>query len=150
MNGDGLVDPVLVHDGVVDYWPSHGHGDWGARVTMRRPPQLPFGYDPRSVLLADVDGDGLADLLHVGPRGLTLWVNQAGNGWSDPVQVPGTPGVADTGAVRVLDLLGTGVSGVLYGSDPGMPWQQQMYFLTSPAPAASRTSCAARTTTVER
>ena len=34
MNGDGLQDIVLVHDGSVEYWPCLGHGDWGEPVRM--------------------------------------------------------------------------------------------------------------------
>jgi RHS repeat-associated protein len=129
MNGDGLTDPVLVHDGSIQYWPSRGHGDWGPRVTMERSPHLPFGHDPQRILLVDVDGDGLADFLYVGYDSLTLWINRAGNGWSDPVTVPGTPTVADPDNVRAADLLGTGVAGVLWGADLSSPWQRPMYFL---------------------
>ena len=50
MNGDGLQDVVLIYDGNLEYWPSLGRGDFGARVHMGRSPSFPYGYDPRRLL----------------------------------------------------------------------------------------------------
>ena len=87
LTGDGLQDVAVLHDGSVEYWPNLGHGDWGPPVTMRNAPRFPSGYDPARLLLGDVDGDGLADLVYVGDDDVTLWVNQCGDAWSDPVTV---------------------------------------------------------------
>ena len=47
-----------------------------------------------------------------------LWINQSGNGWSEePIVIDGTPPVTDMDDVRLVDLHGTGVSGVLWSSD---------------------------------
>src|SRR5206468_2042743 len=82
LNGDGLQDVVLVHDGRVDYWPYLGYGRWGRRTTMQNSPRFgeagtygATGYDPRRVLLGDVDGDGCADLVYVGSGQVTVWIN---------------------------------------------------------------------------
>jgi hypothetical protein len=63
MNGDGLQDIVLVHDGNVDYWPNLDHGHWGRRISMRHSPLLPYTYAPQRLLAGDVDGDDLADIV---------------------------------------------------------------------------------------
>ena len=115
MNGDGLLDIVLVHDGSVSYWPNYGHGRWGKKHRMADSPRLPHEYDPSRLYLGDVDGDGAADLVLIGADEVRLWLNQSGNGWSDGIEIDGTPPVATRDAVRLVDLYGQGISGVFWG-----------------------------------
>ena len=129
MNGDGLQDVVLVYDGNVEVWPSLGRGDFGARVHMTRSPHFPYGYDPRRVLLGDVDGDGLADLVYVDSDRVTVWINRSGNDWSDPVTIHGTPPVTDVDAVRLADVFGSGVAGVLWSTEPRGQPRETLFFL---------------------
>ena len=79
MSGDGLQDIVFVFDRNVEYWPNFGHGDWGKRIHMENSPHFPYGYDPKRILIGDVDGDGLADIVYVDDTKVTLWINQSGN-----------------------------------------------------------------------
>jgi RHS repeat-associated protein len=129
MSGDGLHDVALIAKGSVMYWPNLGYGRWGKRVIMRKSPRLPDGYDPRRILLGDVDGDGLADIVYVDDTRVTLWINQSGNSWSDPIVITGTPPVSDMDSVRLTDLLGNGVGGVLWSADAGGRTRRSMYFL---------------------
>ena len=129
MSGDGLQDIVLVHDGLVEYWPSLGGGEWGPRVLMHRSPRLPYDYDPRRILIGDVDGDGAADFLYIDDRRVTLWINQSGEAWSDPIEIDGTPAVSDTDAIRIADMLGSGVAGVLWSHDHDSLSRDRMFFL---------------------
>jgi hypothetical protein len=63
MSGDGLQDLVRIRNGEVCYWPSLGHGRFGAKVTMSGAPRLdyPYLFDQRRVRLADVDGSGTTE-----------------------------------------------------------------------------------------
>lgn len=128
MTGDGMQDVVLIHNGRIDYWPNLGRGEFGPRVTMRNAPRLPFDYDPRRLLLGDVDGDGLADIIYIENHQLTLWINQSGNGWSEPIAIHGTPAISDLDSVRLVDLLGTGVSGVLWTQDARGDGRDRYFF----------------------
>ncbi|MGC8714931.1 MAG: FG-GAP repeat domain-containing protein [Leptodesmis sp.] len=116
-------------NGTVRYWRNLGNGNWGKRVFMRNCPRFRYGYDPRRILIGDVDGDGLADLVYVDDNQVILWINQSGNGWSDPIAIKGTPSVTDMDAVRLVDLLGTGVAGVLWSADLQQYGRNNLYFL---------------------
>jgi RHS repeat-associated protein len=129
LSGDGLQDIVLVYDGNIEYWPNLGYGNWGKRVSMRNSPRFRYGYDPRRILIGDVDGDGLADLVYVDDTQVILWINQSGNDWSDPITIKGTPPVKDMDAVRLVDLLATGISGVLWSADARGLSRSHLYFL---------------------
>lgn len=129
MCGDGLADVVMVHDGNIEYWPNLGHGNWGARVHMRNSPRLPFGYSPRQILIGDVDGDGAADLIFVDHDRIRLWINQSGNGWSEPIEIDGTPAFTNEDDVRLVDLLGAGVAGVLWSTSPLANRRERGFFL---------------------
>ena len=129
MSGDGLQDIAVVYEGRIDYWPNLGYGRWGNRVATTLPARLPANFDPQRVLLGDVDGDGLADLVYVSDREVTLWVNRTGNGWSAPITIRGTPAVNTMVTVRLTDLLGTGVPGVLWTRDADGSGRPQHFFL---------------------
>lgn len=129
MSGDGLLDILLVRSGSVEYWPNLGHGRWGSRVPMRGSPHFPLDYDPRRVLVGDVDGDGLADLVYVDDHQVSLWMNQGGRGWNAEIAIEGTPAVSNVDAVRLVDLLGTGVAGVLWAGQVREPGRPHAFFL---------------------
>ena len=120
---------MLVYDGNVEYWPHLGYGNWGKQVHMKNSPRFPYGYDPKRILVGDVDGDGLADIVYVDDTMVTLWINQSGNGWSDPIVITCTPPVSDMDAVRIVDMLGNGISGVLWSRDAGGLTRECMFFL---------------------
>ena len=117
LSGDGMQDILMIHDGLVEYWPNLGHGQWGRRLSMANSPRFRYGYDPQRILVGDLDGDGLDDLIYIDDRKIILWINQSGNGWSEPIEIKGTPAVTDVDAVRLVDLLGTGLQGILWSAE---------------------------------
>ena len=132
MSGDGLSDLVRVRNGEICYWPNIGFGRFGAKVTMDRCPWLdqPGHFDQRRVRLADVDGSGAADLIYLHPDGTRLYLNQSGNGFSEPHTLPqGFPRLDSLAQVMVADLLGRGTACLVW---------------SSPLPGDSRTAAALR------
>jgi RHS repeat-associated protein len=126
MTGDGLQDIILIHNSRLEYWPYRGYGRWGRRVSMGNSPRFEdaaffpgTGFDPKRLLVGDVDGDGVADLVYVSSGHITVWINQDGNAWSDPIVIHGTPPVTDATNVRLADMLGTGTDGILWSYDFG-------------------------------
>ena len=81
MTGDGLQDIVRVNSGNVEYWPSLGNGRFGPRQRMSNSPRLRDLFTGTTqTLLVDIDGDGCADLLRLGPDGLEIYLRQIGCG----------------------------------------------------------------------
>jgi RHS repeat-associated protein len=115
MTGDGLNDIVYVGSGRVEYWPYYGHGRWGERVRMREAPVLPPGFLRERLFLTDVDGDGLADLLYIDARRVSVWLNCGGVAWSQRYDIPFVPPAAAS-RIELCDLLGNGTRGVLWSA----------------------------------
>ena len=114
MSGDGLQDFVTLESGHVCYWPYLGNGRWGDRVEMRNPPQFPPGYREDRLHFADLDGDGCSDLVYFDSDRTLLWINQSGNGFSAPIEIPASvsPGVR----ALACDLFGDGRPGFAWTS----------------------------------
>ena len=129
MSGDGLQDILMVYDGNTEYWSNLGDGTWGRQRSMKNGPRFPYGYNPSRILIGDVDGDGLADLIYVDDTKVTLWINQSGNRWSDPIVIQGTPPVSDMDNVRLVDLLGNGIGGILWSGTDGSYKRNHYFFL---------------------
>ena len=120
-SGDGMPDLVRVCNGEITYYPSLGFGRFGTAITMANSPLFTEDdgdFDPRRLRFGDVDGSGTADLLYLGEDGVRIWLNQAGNGWSEQILIPGLifESLAD---VAVLDLLGKGTACLVWSQRLG-------------------------------
>src|SRR5215210_7838977 len=118
ISGDGLTDLVRIRNGEVCYWPNLGYGRFGPKVTMDNSPALesPCELDPARIRLADIDGSGTTDLIHLGPRGARVFFNQSGNRWSEARPLAQAPPPDALGAVVTADLLGNGTACLLWSS----------------------------------
>jgi RHS repeat-associated protein len=123
MNGDGLQDLVAVRSGSLRYWPSLGFGRFGAAVDLPGAPVLD-DVELAQVHVHDIDGDGLADLVHVGVSQVRVWLNQAGIELSEMRTIVGTPEVGTNTVVRLADLNGNGTADIVW-VDPtsATPWR---------------------------
>jgi len=117
ITGDGLNDIVMIHSGHVDYWPNLGYGRFGKRITMANAPRFEYNYDTKRLFLADLDGNGCADLVYVDMNCVHFWFNQSGNGWSEQQTILGTPYVSDTSNVQFSDFFGTGTAALVWSYD---------------------------------
>jgi RHS repeat-associated protein len=118
MSGDGSADVVRIRNGQVCYWPNLGYGRFGAQVVMSNLSRLdwPDAFDPRRVLLADIDGSGTSDLIYLGADGVTLYFNQCGNGWSPARRLEQFPPTDRLSSATAVDLLGNGTACLVWSS----------------------------------
>jgi RHS repeat-associated protein len=130
MSGDGLSDLVRIRNGEVCYWPSLGYGVFGQKVVMDNAPWFENEgvFDQSRIKLADTDGSGCADIVYLGSEGIQIYLNAAGNGWTDARMLPQfAPANAQT-SVSAVDLLGRGTACLLWSSTlPGDSRQSLRY-----------------------
>ncbi|MCP4702430.1 MAG: hypothetical protein GY862_37055 [Gammaproteobacteria bacterium] len=77
MNGDRLQDLVNIKNDYCAYYPNMGFGQFGAIVRCDNPPGSVA--DESRLLLADVNGDGLSDVLAVDMTRVRVWLNMGLN-----------------------------------------------------------------------
>lgn len=150
VNGDGGLDVVRVAGATLTYWPSLGPARWGAPVTVAIP-QAPSRLDPRRVLLADVDGDGCADLVYLDDARVLLWHWSGADKLAAPRVLAGTPPTGP-GRFRLLDLEGTGTQGILLDLPGGRQGYVDLmgakpYLLTEVSDAGATTTMTWRAST---
>jgi hypothetical protein len=117
INGDGMLDLVRITTTGVSYYPMRGLNRLGgspqaifdAEVTTDAPGFPSFGDQPK---LADLNGDGLADLVLVMPREVHYWLNLGHNQFGPEQIITGTPNA--TANVRLVDMYGRGSTGILW------------------------------------
>ncbi len=117
MSGDGSLDIVRVDGARVTWWPYLGAGRWGEPIQMANSPQLPFDVQPGDLYLADIDGDGCADLLYVYGGCVHYWINRSGEQFSDEHIIDFVPAAGAT-TLRLADMRGSGTAGLLWSSAP--------------------------------
>ncbi len=119
LSGDGLTDIIRIRNGEVCYWPNLGYGGFGAKVAMDNSPLFceMEEFDPKRIVLADIDGSGTTDIIYLQREGVRCYFNESGNGWSDAKVLDAFPPVADEViSVQAIDLLGNGTSCLVFSS----------------------------------
>ena len=118
MSGDGLMDLVWIHGSRIDYWPGLGNGRFAHRRHLGITPCITRGFDVAGLFLADINGNGVSDVIYVEHNQVKVWVNQSGNALSYAGVVAHTP-LTDGQSVRIADMEGRGVAGLLWSYPPG-------------------------------
>jgi RHS repeat-associated protein len=128
MNGDRLLDLVYVLDGSVTYWPSLGWGSFGDAITVANAP-APGPTAEADLLLADVNGDGLTDLVWVAPDHVDVWPLLPGDSYGALIRVREAP-YRDPGAtaIRLADMNGNGTTDIVW-STPSAAGPERLVYL---------------------
>lgn len=123
MSGDGLMDIVRIRNKEIVYWPNHGYGKFGAKVTMGNAPLFdhPDHFNSSYVKLADLDGSGTTGIVYLGKDSFKIYFNQSGNSWSEENIISAEnpipfPKMDDHANVTIVDLLGNGTGCIVWSS----------------------------------
>ena len=116
MNGDGMVDMVMLQSRQITYWPGLGNGRWGAPRVMTHTPEFDVPNPDEDIYLADLDGDGTADLILVGSGEIRIFLNALGERFSDPIVLERAPRLG-VEQFLLADLAGSGTPGFIWCLD---------------------------------
>lgn len=131
LDGDGRDDVLITNDDTFVWYPSLGKDGFGPPRTLPRPrdedtgPAVVFAEVTHSIVLADLGGDGLRDLVRVENGRICYWPNLGNGRFGAKVTMANAP-VFDQPdqfeARRVLfaDIDGSGASDVLYAHRDGV------------------------------
>lgn len=108
--GSGQQHLVRINMDGVYYWPNKGNGYFGQPVYI--PGFIPGEhFDPANLYLADIDGNGSANIIYAHSDHLDIYINQSGNCFSEPVKLPLPEGVRydHSCELQFADIQGNGV-----------------------------------------
>lgn len=124
VNGDGLSDLIAVRSGSFRYWPSTGYGLFAPVVNVGGAPVL-SASEFAQLDICDIDGDGLADAIHVGAGQVRIWRNASGATLLGVTTISDTPSANASTVTRIADINGNGSADVLWvdPTNTAAPWR---------------------------
>ena len=125
LSGDGLADLLLSEDEVFIYYASEGKdgfatAEWVRRLRdEERGPAIVFADLDQSVYVADMTGDGLADIVRLRNGQVCYWPNLGYGRFGEKVTMGGSPrldrdDLFDQHRVRLADIDGSGTTDLIY------------------------------------
>ncbi|WP_166459562.1 SpvB/TcaC N-terminal domain-containing protein [Amycolatopsis pithecellobii] len=124
LDGDGLADILITGDDTASWYPSLGTEGFGPECRVRTSrdeetgPVLLFSDGTESVRLADMSGDGLADLVRIRNGEVCYWPNLGYGRFGPKITMDGAPsdrpGQFDQRRVLLADVDGSGTTDLIY------------------------------------
>jgi RHS repeat-associated protein len=130
LTGDGHADVAITEDDVLVWYPSLEEDGFGPAEKTRRAldeergPTCVFGDSQQSIFLADMSGDGLADIVRVRYADICYWPNLGYGRFGAKVAMDGAPRFNSperfvATQIRLADIDGSGVADIIYLSPDG-------------------------------
>jgi RHS repeat-associated protein len=131
LSGDGHQDVLIVREHTFIWYPSLAKGGFDKPITFRKPrdeervPALLFADSAQTLLLADMSGDGLTDLVRVRNGSVCYWPNLGYGRFGARVEMGGAlwfdnPEQFDPRRIRLADVDGSGTTDILYLHSEGV------------------------------
>jgi RHS repeat-associated protein len=131
LTGDGLADVLLTEDGLFTFYRSLGAEGFAQAQCVRMPwdeergPRVVLSDAAQTILLADMSGDGLSDIVRVRNGDVSYWPNLGYGRFGSKVAMDRAPRFAsedefDPNRVRLADVDGSGTTDLLYIGPDGV------------------------------
>jgi RHS repeat-associated protein len=137
LDGDGLPDVLKPEGELFRWWPSLGRAGYGPEQRAIQPrdddagPHVVWNDARQAILIADMNGDGLPDLVRVRNGSIEYWPNRGYGRFAPKVVMRNAPRFAaddrfNPSFLRVADIDGSGTADLLY-LEPGVArvWMNQ-------------------------
>ncbi len=135
LTGDGHADVLITEDDTICWHPSLAEAGFGPRDTLRMPvqeglgPRFVFNDTTETIFLADMTGDGLADLVRVRNGEICYWPSLGygrfgGKIVMDDSPVFDAPELFEPHRIRLADIDGSGTVDIIYLAADGV----RLYF----------------------
>ena len=125
LNGDGLADILISEENVFTYYQSKGKIGYDDYSRVAKPfdenqgPSIVFADVTQSIVLADMSGDGLSDIVRIRNGEIVYWPNLGYGRFGQKVSMGNapifdTPEAFDTRYIKLADLDGSGTTDIVY------------------------------------
>lgn len=131
LTGDGLGDVLITEDGAFIVHPSLGEEGFGEAAPVptgwdeEHGPRVMFADGTQTMFIADMSGDGLADIVRVRNGEICYWPNLGYGRFGAKVSMDAAPRFTDEERfdprrIRLADIDGSGTTDVLYIGEEGI------------------------------
>jgi RHS repeat-associated protein len=129
LTGDGFADLAITEDDVITWYPSLAEDGFGAAIRVPKPrdeedgPAVVFADADQTVFIANMSGDGLADIVRIRNGDVSYWPNLGYGRFGARVAMDhapwfDTPDLFDPRRIRLADIDGSGTTDIIYlGAD---------------------------------
>jgi len=135
LTGDGHADMLIPEDNAFTWYPSLAEAGFGPAerallsTDEEKGPRLIFADSARSIYLADISGDGLADLVRISNGEVCYWPNLGYGRFGAKVTMDNAPrfdsqDLFDQKRIRLADIDGSGLTDIIYLHSDGV----RLYF----------------------
>jgi RHS repeat-associated protein len=125
LDGDGLSDILITNDNFISWFPSLGENGFATAKKVYKPhseesgPRLVFNDGTESIYLADMSGDGLADLVRIRNGQVCYWPCIGYGHFGAKVTMDNSPYFDNPDQysqerIRIADIDGSGTSDIIY------------------------------------
>jgi hypothetical protein len=133
LDGDGQADALITEDDAFVWRAWLGEEGYGSArrvpqaLDQERGPRIVFADAAQSIFLADLSGDGMADILRIRNGETCYWPNLGYGRFGAKVSMDNAPWfdeVFDPERVRLADIDGSGITDIIYLHEKGV----RLYF----------------------
>jgi len=151
LNGDGLPEILISENDVFHYYESDGEKGFDPAISLSKAideeagPRIVFADVEQSIFLADMSGDGLADIVRIRNGHVCYWANMGHGKFSQKITMADAPifdaeDIFNPNYLKLADIDGSGTTDIIYLAKnkvdiwmnlSGNAWSKKNYTISS-------------------